>query len=136
MLLLVLGSAEGCGESGPRRFSLSGTVTYDGQPVANGSMGLGPVDSKTKGVVTDIIDGHYEFTRANGPVGGKYTVWIEAQRPSGKKIPSEDGSAPVDQLIQYIPAAYNVNSTLEVEITADRNDLDFHLEKVAASHRR
>ena len=127
----------GCGGGGPQKFSISGHVTYDGQPVTNGSVSLTPVDTSTgKGVGTDLIDGHYEFEREHGPVQGKYVVRIEAQRPSGKKIPSEDGSPPLDQLIQYIPAAYNVQSNLEVEITADRDDLDFQLEKVAAPRRR
>ena len=124
----------GCGPGGPPLLGVSGQVTYDGQPVSNGSIGFSPTDpSAGKGGAADLIEGRYEFP--DGLPAGNYTVWIEAQRPSGKKFPSEDGGAPVDQLVQYIPAAYNTDSTLQVEITTDRDDLDFLLEKVAPRRR-
>lgn len=136
-LLGALCATLGCGPSGPPRFAVSGQVTYDGQPVTNGSISFAPADSSEgKGVAADLIDGHYEFPRKQGPTAGTYQVWIEAQQPSGKKIPSEDGSPPTDQLVQYIPAVYNSRSTLQAEITEDREDLDFNLEKVEPARRR
>ncbi|TWU29429.1 hypothetical protein [Bythopirellula polymerisocia] len=127
----------GCSGGGPQRFALSGQVTYDAQHVTDGTIGFAPSDTTTrKGIAADIVDGHYDIPASQGPVAGTYTVWIEARKPSGKKIPSEDGSPPTDFLIQYIPAAYNTESTLEVEITDDRDELDFNLEKVAPTPRR
>ena len=127
----------GCGEAGPAKFALSGSVAYDGQPVANGSLGLASVDGAgSQGIGADIVDGRYEIPAAQGPTAGKYRVWIEAERPSGKKIPSEDGSEPVDKMVQYIPPIYNVDSELVVDVDADRPDLDFNLAKPAGRSRR
>ncbi len=133
-LFLIAVCCTGCGDSGPPRFSLSGQVTYDGQPVTNGSIAFEPTDASLgKSASADLIDGRYDIPRNLGPIVGTYTVWIEAERPSGKKIRSEDGSGTIDQLAQYIPAAYNEDTTLQVEITDDRDDLDFSLEKVATT---
>ena len=127
----------GCGD-GDGRFALSGTVTYDGQPVNNGNIGLIPTEASTsKSTGADILDGHYEIPRHEGPQEGTYEVVIYAERPSGRKIEADEGSGEmVDQLVQYIPEIYNARSTLTVEISDNREDLDFDLEKPKQTRRR
>ncbi len=136
-LAAFLCSVWGCGQSGPPRYALSGKVSYDGQPVEDGSIKFFPADSETATGVSGVItEGQYEIPRAQGPTAGNHKVWIEARKPSGIKIPSEDGGPSIDQLVQYIPAVYNVRSNLVEEITDDRDDLDFMLEKVEPEPRR
>ena len=59
LALLLLGSVlAGCGSDG--RFSVSGSVTYDGEPVAKGEIGFvaNGADADTY-AGTEIVDGHY-----------------------------------------------------------------------------
>ena len=127
----------GCGDNSGR-YAISGNATYDGQPIANGSIGFVTSESgTTKSVGTDIVDGHYEFPRHEGPVDGTFKVVIYAERPSGRKIQGDEGSTEmVEQIEQYIPWVYNDRSTLTVEISEDRDDLDFDLEKQKQKKRR
>lgn len=120
----------GCGPSGPEQFAISGQISYDSQPVTNGSVGFVPVEASSgKAFGADVVDGHYEIPRYEGPLQGTYKVMIHAERPSGRKIQADEGSSEmVDELIQFIPDAYNAQSTLTVEISSDREDLDFDLE--------
>jgi hypothetical protein len=127
----------GCGGNGPARYEVSGQIAYDGQPVDNGDIIFSPVDRATGiAVGSPIIDGRYEIDASSGLIAGKYTVDITAQRPSGKKNAGEGTTPPTDLMEQYIPDIYNEATTLEVEITEDRDDLDFNLEKVASTPRR
>ncbi len=121
----------GCGPSGPEQFAISGQVTYDGQPVDNGDIGFIPGDgSAAKTVGADLVDGRYEVPAYEGPQAGKYKVVIFAERPNGRRVQADEGSDEmIDQMEQYIPDQYNAKSTLSVEISSNREDLDFQLEK-------
>lgn len=68
----------GCGGTdGPTRIALSGKVTQADQPVRQGSISLVPAAGH-RGVAanTAIKDGHYQFTREDGPGPGAYQVTI------------------------------------------------------------
>jgi len=137
MVMVVGWPSLGCGDT-EGRFSLSGTVTYDGQPINNGNIGFIVAGSSTgKSVGADVIDGHYEIPRHEGPQAGAYKVMIYAERPSGRKIEAEEGSTEmIDQLVQYIPDVYNDRTTLTIELSSDRDDLNFDLEKPKQVKRR
>ncbi len=128
----------GCGSDGPQKFAISGQVSYDGQPVNNGNIGFVPTEASTdKAVGADVVDGRYEIPRYEGPHQGTYKVVIYAERPSGRKLQADEGSSErIDELVQYIPEIYNSRSTLTVEISGDRDDLNFDLEKPKRSSRR
>lgn len=137
LILLISCSAIGCRDTSGR-LAVSGKVTYDGQPVTNGSIGLLTSDiSSGKSVGADIVDGQYEIPRDEGPLAGSYKVVISAERPSGRELEADEGSTEmIDQLVQYIPEIYNARSTLTVEISGDRDDLNFELEKPKRTRRR
>ncbi len=61
------------------RFTLSGNVTVDGEPVPSGDLILEP-DAGNKGPASmaRIQDGKYSLPSEQGIVGGKYTVTIVA----------------------------------------------------------
>ncbi len=67
----------GCGADGPMRIALSGKVTQADQPIKQGAISLTPAEGH-RGVAanTAIKDGHYQFTRTDGPGPGPYKVTI------------------------------------------------------------
>jgi hypothetical protein len=109
----------GCGDPGPKRYPVTGEVTWQGQPVAEGSVVFTPVD---KGV-TDagkIVAGKFEAR----VTAGKKKVEITATRKTGPVDPSM-GMARRES---YIPAKYNRQTTLEKEVTsAGENHFKFDL---------
>ncbi len=75
---LVL-APSGCGQTGPGRYVLSGTVTYEGKPVPVGEIHLAPDTSKGNsgpGTIALIKDGQYRTQPNRGIVGGPYIVTI------------------------------------------------------------
>lgn len=79
MFLIVIGA--GCGDTtdGPKRYALSGTVTYDGKPVPKGFITLEPNSEQGNsgpGGGADIVNGKYDTKAAMGIVGGPYKVRI------------------------------------------------------------
>ena len=76
VLLLALGCS---GSDGPVRYSLSGSVRFDGKPVPVGEISLAPDGAhgnKGPGSLVLIKNGHYRTERGKGIVGGAYRVRI------------------------------------------------------------
>jgi hypothetical protein len=76
-LLLVL-LATGCSD-GPKRHSVSGTVTLGGKPVPLGEIIFEPDSAKgttAPGSVAQITDGHYATQPSLGVVSGAYIARI------------------------------------------------------------
>jgi len=117
MLGLVI---TGCGPSGPTMRTISGTVTYDGQPVSNGQIIFRATDAGGVGDAGPIKDGKYEAKVRGGPK----TVEITAQRETGKK--DSLGGAEVEQ---FIPENYNTKTELKADISDDNSALNFDLKK-------
>lgn len=112
----------GCGggvSDAPETYPVSGTVTLDGQPVANGSIVLDIADGKGKPAAGGITDGKFSF---ESTLGSKIV-----------RISAVEETAETDQYgekvsVSIIPEQYNVESELKADITADReNILSFEL---------
>ena len=75
--VIVLSFVSGCGKQNSQRVPVQGTVTYRGEPVAQGSIALRPT-GKTSGPAagTDILDGKFEIPRHAGPATGSYSARI------------------------------------------------------------
>jgi len=101
----------GCG---PRdtRVECSGTVTYAGEPVEEGSISFVPLagGSRSEGAV--ITAGRY--TARVQP--GRHRVEIRGSRPLATKVINSDMPGGIRE--DYIPAEFNDASTLEAEIPA------------------
>ena len=137
--LLSLGLA-GCGDG---LLTVSGEVTYEGQPVGTGSVTLTPADGKGPIVGGEIRDGKYTVTKV--PPGPKI-VKIEAykkvnfasssaemmQRAAENKKKGDD-SGLVDPA-DVIPAHAEGNNQ-QVEVTAGTTRRDFHLSKPGVKKR-
>jgi len=130
---LVLALA-GCGG---HKVHVWGEVSYDGKPVASGTIEFVPVDG-TRGPSTGgmIVDGRYDVPAKVGPLpGGVYQVEIRAMRPTGETMPDpmNPNGPPIERKENYIPDVYNTRTTLKVTISSSsaENQHDFRLEKRA-----
>jgi hypothetical protein len=119
-LLVLAGLLAGCGAKGPQRVAVSGTVTFDGQPVNDGQVVFTPqADGMT--AAGPIVAGRYNIATERGPSPGLNNVRITANRPTGRKVQAGGyaaSQAPQDVMEQYIPAKYNDSSELSVEFEA------------------
>jgi len=124
ILLLGCTVLAGCGSSG--RVTATGMVTFDGQPVETGTIVFQPLDRAAAPEGAPISGGRYTVECPPG----RQRVQIRGTRPVDEsRVPRTMprlGTAPVRE--DYIPAAYNTESTLEVEVVAGgSNVFDFKL---------
>ncbi len=125
-LILFAMSWEGCGAGGASA-TLSGEVSFAGEPIRNGSIRLDPVNGKGIPVSTQISDGKYSFAPGSGLVAGSYRVSITAVRVLAETEDPETGQK-VQQTEQYIPDKYNTRTTLQISISGGTNTQNFALE--------
>ena len=132
--LIGLGLLIGCGGgSDLERMVITGKVTYQGQPVADGLIRFVP-SGATKGPPAGaaIKDGQYEVKAAGGVPAGTCRVEIKGFNPlpqSNKPPGGPDLVMMREAKEQYIPMKYNRESTLEVTISADGGQVhDFDLQ--------
>ncbi|MFN9414523.1 MAG: hypothetical protein ACK57V_19415 [Pirellula sp.] len=116
----------GC-SSGEVYYPISGLVTVDDQPLKKGVITLFPIGTGTT-VGGEIVDGKFSLPADKGPSVGKYRVEIVAFKTSGKKEFDVDLNKQVDVEVQYLPAKYNTNSTLDCEVSkGSNNEFQFNL---------
>jgi hypothetical protein len=134
-LIAAFGSAltaalAGCTGDGVQRAEVSGTVTFNGQPVKEGSINFFPTDG-TKGPEAGgaILDGKYHIPQAKGPVVGKHRVELRAFQKTGRRI--QDPTAPpgtlTEEIANVFPLEFNTNSTLIRDVQAGKNELPFEI---------
>jgi len=117
----------GCG--GTRQVAVEGDVSFDGQPIEEGSISFIPeAGTASRKASAAIIKGNYRVLAENGPSPGKFKVEISWMKKTGKKLPSADPGMTADETKEVIPAKYNTASTLVRDIGAGDNRLDFKLE--------
>ncbi len=128
---LTIALCVGCGKGdGLNRASVEGKVSLDGTAVEQGSIAFIPT-GETKGPTAGgaIEKGRYSIPAAQGPAVGRYRVEIHAPRKTGKKVqaPMAPAGTMADEVVDAAPAQYNSKSTLEKEVKAGRNEIDFDL---------
>ena len=118
--VFVIALTIGCGGGveGPEEHATSGSVSLDGSPIAKGEILFEDSTGAVAGSAV-IENGKYETTVA----AGKLTVRINAPKEVGEA--DETGLVPTEETI---PAKYNTESELEVEIKEGENkDVNFEL---------
>lgn len=123
--------AIGCGRS-PELAAVSGSVSFEGQPVNEGAMRLMPKDGTPGGGLGVLIhDGKYHVSIEQKLPAGAYYVAITATRPTGKQVrrydvkPGESTTMP--EVVQYIPPKYNDDLSLTLELPGGESQRDFDL---------
>lgn len=124
ILALLVAPLTGCGGGagsyeGLKRVAVKGKVTFDGEPVDRGSITLIPIDPASDKVRRSggmIENGEFSITEANGPNVGKYRVEILWQKKTGKQEKDSDTGEMVDIRAEVIPAKYNTNSELVMDV--------------------
>lgn len=123
----------GCAPTSDLR-GVQGSVTFEDQPVASGTIEFTPVKG-TKGALTgsEIQGGAYSVPQDHGVhTGGTYKVSIVSMRKTGKIVQgltTPDGK-PMDEYANYIPTEHNSSTKIEVKISDESiNKIDFHLKK-------
>lgn len=137
----VLG-ATGCGGGAtddlPRE-PAAGTVTFEGQPLENGTIQFQPASEK-EGVAAGgmIAGGKFTIPRAEGPVPGKYHVAIFAAgntsagsaEGGGGPVTRRDMKVQIKDLRGLIPLRYNIQTELMAEVkSGEPNNYKFDLTK-------
>jgi hypothetical protein len=138
-VLMVLGVclmlAAGC--SSGARVQISGEVTFEGEPLSQGTIVFTPVDA-TAGPSTgcDIVAGKYDVPGEMGVSPGViYRVQITSLAKSGKFIanPFDAKGPPLELDANYLPATYNMRSILRIKVASGSNRIDFALKKDGAA---
>lgn len=81
LLLLSVLFLTGCG---PTKYPVTGTVNYDGQPLAKGVLTLTPdgtKDNRGTSSYADITNGTFTVPAKFGVGGGAYRVYVESSEP-------------------------------------------------------
>ncbi|HWL07423.1 MAG TPA: hypothetical protein VNQ76_03315, partial [Planctomicrobium sp.] len=99
LIVILSGLLAGCGakQDGPQRFSVSGTVTYKGEPIPRGTVTISPNMAKgNEGPVgiAQIINGKYD-TNASGaksPIAGELLIQVDGYGPAN---PNEEVPTPL-----------------------------------------
>jgi hypothetical protein len=102
----VATAAVGCGSSGPREYEVTGTVTFDQQPVVDGDIIFVPEEKEFGPDAGKIVDGKY---RAKVKAGKKRVV-IQASRP----VPGKKGPMGEQAIEDYIPFRYSDREKTEL----------------------
>ena len=119
----------GCG--GSDRLAVQGKVSFDGEPVEYGQVRFTPL-SGTKGPTggAKIKNGVYEVASAKGLFKGNYRVELQAWKRIGNfSIDQVTGEKTEGgDLRPFLPAKYNEDSELTVEVASGKQTHDFNLE--------
>ena len=110
----------GCG--GPTTYPVSGTVTCDGAPIAEGYIAFIPAMPGPGGGGA-IVNGRYSVHAQPGQARVEITASKKITLPSGKTGPQGQ----TEEIRQYLPARYNANTELIKEVQAQKNSIDFEL---------
>lgn len=125
IFLLAATMIVGCG--GSELSEVTGTITYDGKAIENGSIAFTPADGNGPTAGSAIKDGKY--TAQKVPVGTA-KVSIHGAKVTGKKMMYDDPkSQPVITSTEFLPAKYNTATELQYEVKPGHQTKDFDLAK-------
>ena len=120
----------GCGREydGDQRFPLSGTASFNGEPIDLGSITLVPTGGGTEtggGTATSgrasggtIMDGKYVIPEEKGPNAGMYRVEVRWLKKTGRELKDPESGEMYDERIEALPEKFHRKSELTVEIPA------------------
>ncbi len=121
----------GCGGEkypGDKRFPLTGSASYNGQPIDLGSLSLTPAGGDAKSVSGGVIqEGKYEIPEAKGPNAGTYRVELHWLKLTGKQLLDNTTGEMYDERVEGLPAKFQQKSELTIEVPTPDNTYNFEL---------
>ncbi len=126
-LVLPLG---GCGREydGPKRYPLSGKVSYDGEPVDVGTISFLPAGGADLHISGgEIVNGAYSVPEERGANAGNYRVEIRWSKKTGQKYFDADLQLENDARQEGLPPRFHEKSELTADVSAAQTTFDFHL---------
>ncbi len=129
LLSFLLLAQSGCGQSsGPERIDISGKVTYQGQPIADGEISFDP-EPGSPGPPTSgtIKNGEYKLGSGWGIVPGTYRVKIRAYRAPkddsniiqpGIELDRPPETPGIPRREQFLPEKFHDKSQIEKLVVA------------------
>lgn len=132
--LLMLAVGIGCGKPShiPELGDVMGTVTMDGQALANATVTFAPNQGRPSFGTTDT-EGQYTLSFIGdytGAIIGTHTVRISTEQ----YVEQADGTT--QHIKESIPRAYNTSSTLTADVQPGENRFDFELSSKPTPKRR
>jgi hypothetical protein len=121
----------GCAEANPHgRNAISGNVTFQGQPLENGSIEFTPEGSQPGiGSGAVIANGVYTIAQAQGLPEGAYRVAIWAAGAETEVAEDAMPGEPPSVAVERIPPKFNLDSELIVHVASGTaQQFDFKLE--------
>ncbi len=115
--------ASGCGESGPKTVTITGTVSLDGTPIPEGDILFRDAAGNAGSCAAKITNGAYEM---DSTLGAK-KVEIRAMREVPGKMDESNPGESVPMQEMYIPKKYNTESELTADVS-ESGQVDFELE--------
>jgi hypothetical protein len=130
LVALILSGCSDGNELG--RLPIEGTVTFQGQPLDHGTVQFHPQDA-VKGVQSgaQVKQGEFSIAEKQGLPPGSYRVMVfsadESSSAESPDAPPSERQGPPPK--ERIPADYNRNSKVLVEVKADAdNRFDFTIQ--------
>ena len=117
--MILPGCGGGPAYEGPKRFAVTGKVTFDGEPINGGTIAFIPDNDKHNPSGGSIENGVYSIPVEKGPNEGTYRVAIYWHKPTGEKIKDSDTGEMIDAVKQVVPAKFNDGTQLQATITAE-----------------
>ncbi len=117
---LIVALLFGCNRDG--KVAVSGTITFEGEPIATGHIIFTPVDPSIGPDADKIVDGRFSFRASPG----EKRVEVFADRPVGEPDPVMK----LQRKEQYIPTRYNEETELVAQVS-DSGGNEFAFELVA-----
>lgn len=128
LLITMVTVAVGCGQ--PPRRAVEGTVTLDGEPLAEGYLQLRPLP-QTGGPTAGakVVAGRFRIEDSKGPFPGEHRVEITALGDAAGYVIDEFTGEQYPATRQMLRAQYNDQSELTATVHDDRpTTLTFELE--------
>ena len=110
----LLAVVAGCKESEPTMYQVTGTVTFQGQPLSTGRVMFESISHRA---VASPIDesGTYQLRS----IEGKHAVSVVANRPVKKS-----GFEGLPEYERIVPVKYNYSRTSGIEVTVEKKKLN------------
>lgn len=112
---------------GPKRYPLSGKITFDGQIVDAGNISFLPESGEARVSGGIIKDGAYSVSEADGANAGPYRVEIHWHKKTGRQFRDSAVDALLDERKEGLPEKFHAQSSLKAEVSAQATNFDFDL---------